>query len=177
MPWNCPNCGYTDIPDDEAKCPVCGYVKAVEEAPTPAPQPAPQPPEEEEEVKPEEVAPPAPAPPVKIGKAKMIVVSCPVPEFKGKEFELDLELFPSITIGRSPESVITIPDPYISRLHAKIVKEGDSLYIEDLGSTNGTYVYDKDEGKYRQIKKEPISDGALFKLGVATVVKFVIEQG
>lgn len=42
------------------------------------------------------------------------------------------------TIGRSARSDICIPDAFASRLHAEIRKEGDSLWLQDLGSANGT---------------------------------------
>ncbi|HSK70108.1 MAG TPA: SpoIIE family protein phosphatase [Pyrinomonadaceae bacterium] len=42
------------------------------------------------------------------------------------------------TIGRSARSDICIPDAFASRLHAEIRKEGDSFWLQDLGSANGT---------------------------------------
>ena len=42
------------------------------------------------------------------------------------------------TIGRSARSDICIPDPFASRLHAEIRQEGDSYWLHDLGSANGT---------------------------------------
>ena len=44
-------------------------------------------------------------------------------------------------IGRDPASAgLTLADPEASRRHASIIPEGRSLNIEDLGSTNGTFV-------------------------------------
>ena len=42
------------------------------------------------------------------------------------------------TIGRSARSDICIPDAFASRLHAEVLKEGDSFWLQDLGSANGT---------------------------------------
>ncbi|MBX7174353.1 MAG: SpoIIE family protein phosphatase [Pyrinomonadaceae bacterium] len=42
------------------------------------------------------------------------------------------------TIGRSARSDICIPDAFASRLHAEIRQEGDSYWLQDLGSANGT---------------------------------------
>ena len=42
------------------------------------------------------------------------------------------------TIGRSARSDICIPDAFASRLHAEIRQEGDSFWLQDLGSANGT---------------------------------------
>jgi pSer/pThr/pTyr-binding forkhead associated (FHA) protein len=46
----------------------------------------------------------------------------------------------TIGIGRDPISDITINDPEISRQHARLVQTSDSYQIEDLQSTNGTFV-------------------------------------
>lgn len=42
------------------------------------------------------------------------------------------------TIGRSARSDVCIPDAFASRLHAEIRQEGDSFWLQDLGSANGT---------------------------------------
>jgi serine phosphatase RsbU (regulator of sigma subunit) len=42
------------------------------------------------------------------------------------------------TIGRSTRSDVCIPDAFASRLHAEIRKEGDTFWLQDLGSANGT---------------------------------------
>ncbi len=43
-----------------------------------------------------------------------------------------------ITIGRSARSDVCIPDAFASRLHAEVRQEGDSFWVHDLGSANGT---------------------------------------
>src|SRR5436853_3156165 len=42
------------------------------------------------------------------------------------------------TIGRSARSDVCIPDAFASRLHAEIRQEGDTYWLHDLGSANGT---------------------------------------
>ncbi|HEX8475419.1 MAG TPA: SpoIIE family protein phosphatase [Pyrinomonadaceae bacterium] len=44
-----------------------------------------------------------------------------------------------ITIGRSARNDICIPDPFASRVHAEVRREGDQYFLQDLGSANGTY--------------------------------------
>lgn len=44
------------------------------------------------------------------------------------------------TVGRHPESDIFLNDVTVSRHHCRFVASGDSLTVEDSGSTNGTYV-------------------------------------
>jgi len=60
--------------------------------------------------------------------------------FMGKTIELDSEL---IQIGRSSRNDIQITKKGISRFHAQIRRVGDDFVIEDLGSTNGTYLNGK----------------------------------
>ena len=83
---------------------------------------------------------------------------------------LDFETFPSISIGRSPENVIVVPDPEVSRRHAVLTLENNDIYLEDLNSTNGTYVYD---GKmFQPVKgKMKLTLPAVVKLGNQTIVK------
>lgn len=45
-----------------------------------------------------------------------------------------------LTIGRSPNCDFPLPSPLVSREHARIVSAADHIFIEDLGSTNGTFV-------------------------------------
>jgi hypothetical protein len=55
----------------------------------------------------------------------------------GRTYDLDDEL----TIGRSPGCGVAMPeDIYTSTLHARLFRHNDQLWVEDLGSTNGTYV-------------------------------------
>ena len=44
------------------------------------------------------------------------------------------------TIGRAPTSDIMIDDPFASAAHARIFPRGQFMFIEDMGSTNGTYL-------------------------------------
>jgi hypothetical protein len=50
----------------------------------------------------------------------------------------------TITIGRAEDSTLVITDDYASARHARLVPRGGQWFIEDLGSTNGTYL---DRGK------------------------------
>jgi FHA domain len=55
---------------------------------------------------------------------------------RGKSVELGHEL----TIGRADKCHIQLDDTYVSQMHARIFSRGDSYVVEDLGSTNGTYL-------------------------------------
>jgi pSer/pThr/pTyr-binding forkhead associated (FHA) protein len=45
-----------------------------------------------------------------------------------------------ILIGRGSDAAIRLDDDYVSTRHARIASSGDQWFVEDLGSTNGTYV-------------------------------------
>ena len=44
-----------------------------------------------------------------------------------------------VTLGRAEHSDIPIDDPFASSAHARIFARGHFMYVEDMGSTNGTY--------------------------------------
>lgn len=57
------------------------------------------------------------------------------------------------TLGRSKKCDIYIKDPFLSKMHARIFLYEGKYYVEDLGSTNGTFVNGKKvEGKPVRIK-------------------------
>ena len=60
-------------------------------------------------------------------------------EGNGNENNLKIEV-PIFLIGSQKEEAAgVIHASTVSRLHARIVKEGENYYIEDMNSTNGTY--------------------------------------
>jgi pSer/pThr/pTyr-binding forkhead associated (FHA) protein len=61
----------------------------------------------------------------------------------GGAFGRSYPLQGAVTIGRSPECDIHINDPGLSRVHARLVPVEDGVQIEDLESTNGTFVNDR----------------------------------
>jgi hypothetical protein len=57
-------------------------------------------------------------------------------ERAGERVDVDL----AVTIGRSGDCDVQVDDTYISSRHARLANDDGDLTIEDLGSTNGTYV-------------------------------------
>lgn len=55
---------------------------------------------------------------------------------RGKSFSLDDEL----TIGRAEKNQLVLNDSYVSQFHARISPRGEAYVVEDMGSTNGTYL-------------------------------------
>jgi FHA domain len=52
----------------------------------------------------------------------------------------NFELADGATMGRADGADIPIDDPFASSVHARIFPRGEFMYIEDMGSTNGTYL-------------------------------------
>ncbi|OLE51938.1 MAG: hypothetical protein AUG51_20295 [Acidobacteria bacterium 13_1_20CM_3_53_8] len=70
-----------------------------------------------------------------------------------------------ITIGRSARNDLCIPDPFASRVHAEVRKEGDQYILQDLGSANGTL--------YNGLPVEtaiPLTPGGRIQIGETEIV-------
>jgi pSer/pThr/pTyr-binding forkhead associated (FHA) protein len=74
----------------------------------------------------------------------------------GETFVLDGE---QSRIGRSPEAEVFLDDVTVSRNHALLVRRRDGMYIDDLGSLNGTYVNRK------RIESHKLHDGDELQVG------------
>jgi hypothetical protein len=103
------------------------------------------------------------------------VVNAPAPDLVGKKIPLMFKVFPQITIGRSPENVVILPDPTVSRRHATIRVEDGKVVLVDLGSTNGTYVYNSETGSFDKVEKVELKPGMIVRFGENTIVKIVSE--
>jgi pSer/pThr/pTyr-binding forkhead associated (FHA) protein len=55
---------------------------------------------------------------------------------RGRTFPLGQEL----TVGRAAGCQVTLDDTYVSQLHARVFARDGQYLVEDLGSTNGTYL-------------------------------------
>ena len=62
-------------------------------------------------------------------------------------------------IGRSPDCDVFLDDVTVSRNHAMLVQRPDGVYIDDLGSLNGTYV------NRRRIESHRLADGDEIQVG------------
>jgi len=65
---------------------------------------------------------------------KLILREGPTP---GQAYELDR---PEVVIGRDASADLVIPSPAVSRRHARVTRQGDQHLLEDLGSSNGTFL-------------------------------------
>ncbi|MEO0254715.1 MAG: GGDEF domain-containing protein [candidate division WOR-3 bacterium] len=84
---------------------------------------------------------------------------------KGEEI---LKIFPikknEILIGRNPENDLVLDDSLVSRKHCKIFLKEDSIFIEDLGSTNGTFL------NGQRIKRERLKIGDEIGVGIYNLI-------
>jgi len=82
----------------------------------------------------------------------------------GQTFILDQDV---LTLGRDPSSSIVISDPQVSRRHARIMQQSGFMVIEDLGSTNGTYI-----NGMRLTGPHALANGDVIGLGEAVTLTF-----
>jgi hypothetical protein len=71
------------------------------------------------------------------GEPRLMVERAP-----GHQSGMAYDLLDSVTLGRG-DVEIHLEDPFASSRHARIWKQGHVVVIEDLGSTNGTYLNDE----------------------------------
>lgn len=50
------------------------------------------------------------------------------------------DLGPELTVGRAPGCSIVLDQQYVSQVHCRLFMREDTLFVEDLGSTNGTWI-------------------------------------
>ena len=91
-------------------------------------------------------------------KPIIVMRSGPIP---GSSFYLEKT---EVTLGRDLANDIPVPDQEISRRHARFVVRTDGVYIEDLGSTNGTFL-----GNQRVTDPVPLRRGDQVRIGATTV--------
>lgn len=63
-------------------------------------------------------------------------------------------------LGRGDSAEIRLEDPFSSSRHARLVRQGSIIVIEDLGSTNGTYL-----GKARLTQASVVPPGTAIRIG------------
>jgi pSer/pThr/pTyr-binding forkhead associated (FHA) protein len=74
----------------------------------------------------------------------------------GESFTLEGE---RTSIGRTPDAGVFLDDVTVSRNHALVVRRDDGVYLDDLGSLNGTYV------NRRRIESQELEDGDEIQIG------------
>lgn len=70
----------------------------------------------------------------------------------------------TVRIGRIGDNDVVLPDPNVSRFHARVTRRGGSYHITDLGSTNGTWVNEM------RIGEAELADNDVIRLGNTRLV-------
>jgi pSer/pThr/pTyr-binding forkhead associated (FHA) protein len=70
----------------------------------------------------------------------------------------------AVTMGRSQDSTIVIDDDYVSSRHARVFPRDGEWFVEDLGSTNGTYL-----DRTKVISAMPVKIGVPIRVGKTVV--------
>lgn len=76
-----------------------------------------------------------------------------------------------LVVGREPTCELHLPDPGVSREHARIRELDEAVRLEDLDSSNGTYVNGNDIGSDRELEH-----GDKITMGTSTVLKFAYQD-
>jgi pSer/pThr/pTyr-binding forkhead associated (FHA) protein len=98
-------------------------------------------------------------------RASLLVIHSPDPAFQGRSFPLGAD---ELTLGREAGNEIVIASDQASRRHARIFVLSGSHVVQDLDSTNGTFVNSK------AIREQPLRHGDVVRVA-STVLKYVVE--
>ncbi|HEX9840751.1 MAG TPA: FHA domain-containing protein [Anaerolineales bacterium] len=85
-----------------------------------------------------------------------------------QEFELTRS---EIIIGRDSTVDVVVPSSAVSRRHARLMREGEGYMLEDLGSSNGTYLNGE-----RLVEQRPLKSGDQIRLGAAATLTYEAPQ-
>lgn len=102
------------------------------------------------------------------GAAKTYALRFISGKYQGGEFPLPAE--GEIVIGRSSELDMVLVEDMVSRRHAKITVTGGQIFIQDLGSTNGSFVNGE------KIKRARLNEGDRILVGTS-IIKLVATEG
>jgi two-component system, cell cycle response regulator len=100
------------------------------------------------------------------GDACLVLIYPPGPEM-GKRWTLSER---EIILGRGTDCDVQIDRDSVSRRHARVFQVDGEWHVEDLGSTNGSYIND------RPIRRAPLGDNDFLKIGSA-IFKFLSGNG
>ena len=108
------------------------------------------------------------APPAPGGKARAYALRFISGKYQGGEFPI----YPDkpIVVGRSSDLDMVLVEDMVSRKHAKIAYAGDQITIEDLGSTNGTFVNGE------KVKKARLKEGDRVLIGTSILKVVAADQ-
>ncbi|ASR55968.1 MULTISPECIES: FHA domain-containing protein FhaB/FipA [Cellulomonas] len=74
----------------------------------------------------------------------------------------------AVVVGRAPGCTLVLEDDYSSSRHARIFPQGGAWYVEDMGSTNGTFVHDQ-SGDHKISGPTPLTPGQSVRVGRSVI--------
>jgi putative secretion ATPase (PEP-CTERM system associated) len=94
-------------------------------------------------------------------------------EVRSEGESLTVQSFPPgrIIVGRSPDNEVYIQSKFVSRHHAQLISDDNGCVIEDLNSTNGVFLGEK------QVKKYRLRSGDVISLGVHELIYTDLRDG
>ncbi|MDJ0320946.1 FHA domain-containing protein [Pseudarthrobacter sp. PS3-L1] len=98
------------------------------------------------------------APPARQAPTQLLVTEGPL-----KGITIPLASSP-ILLGRAQEATLVLEDDYASGRHARLFPQGSRWFIEDLGSTNGTYLADQ-----QLTRAQPMEPGVPVRIGKTVI--------
>ncbi len=105
-------------------------------------------------------------PKVEAGKACLVLIYPPGADM-GKRFLLDKN---EVVLGRGADCDVQVDRDSVSRSHARVYRDGSQWMVEDLNSTNGSYVNDV------PVTRSPLRNNDFLKIGAA-IFKFLSGDG
>jgi two-component system cell cycle response regulator len=113
----------------------------------------------------------------KIGRVDLLTVKAPKrdrPYFivlagsnLGRMFRIEGD---EVILGRATNATVRLEDDGISRNHARVVMRGEDLWIEDMGSQNGTFINGE------KVSRQQLKDGDKIQVGATTILKFTYHD-
>jgi hypothetical protein len=95
------------------------------------------------------------------GNVRLVMTQGPQP---GQTFTLDKDV---ANVGREPTGEVVINSPQVSRQHARLTRRSGAMVLEDLGSTNGTFV-----NGMRLVAPHTLANGDVIGLGDAVTFTY-----
>jgi pSer/pThr/pTyr-binding forkhead associated (FHA) protein len=81
-----------------------------------------------------------------------------------RTWKVNLDNLDQATIGRDESCDIYIESTNVSRRHAEVIQKGNAFLLDDLGSTNGTWMHGE------RIEQHILQDGDVFRIGPAQII-------
>lgn len=101
---------------------------------------------------------PGPIPRREVSPRRLVVTAGPL---RGTTLPLSTS---AILIGRAPSCTLVLDDDYSSSRHARVFPQDGEWWVEDLGSTNGTFL-----GRERVTEPTPVRPGTQIRVGQSTL--------